>query len=185
MNSITERLTIYMIEKDLNANKVTVEAGLSIGLIGKSIKNKRGLNSDTIEKILYTYKDLNAEWFVIGQGDMLKTKITKKDTLIKGNKKGNENEKNQNNKKRYPLKEEPQEVNEADKLYYKSTLDGLDPSGVILYIVKNYKRYYEDPLFKLLQEDYDSEIKHQKKLLNRVIDKVDSLQKEVNNIKVK
>ena len=42
-------------------------------LIGRAIKNNSGLNSDTIEKILYTYTDLNPEWFISESGEMLKT----------------------------------------------------------------------------------------------------------------
>lgn len=71
--TITERLQTYMEHKGLNPNKITVEAGLSVGLIGRAIKTNSGLNSDTIEKILSTYTDLNPEWFVSEVGSMLKT----------------------------------------------------------------------------------------------------------------
>ncbi|MCC2590036.1 hypothetical protein [Chryseobacterium sp. MFBS3-17] len=71
--TITERLQMYMTHKGLNPNKVTVEAGLSVGLIGRALKNNSGLNSDTIEKILYAYADLNPEWFTTESGEMLKT----------------------------------------------------------------------------------------------------------------
>ena len=71
--TITERLQNYMTYKGLNPNKITVEAGLSVGLIGRAIKNNSGLNSDTIEKILYTYNDLSPEWFISESGEMLKT----------------------------------------------------------------------------------------------------------------
>ena len=37
--TITERLQDYMMYKGLNPNRVTVEAGLSVGLIGRAIKN--------------------------------------------------------------------------------------------------------------------------------------------------
>ena len=70
--TITERLQKYMLHKNLNANKVTVLAGLSVGLIGRAIKNDSGLNSDTVEKILIAFSDLNPEWFVSGIGEMLK-----------------------------------------------------------------------------------------------------------------
>jgi hypothetical protein len=50
---------------------MTLDAGLSTGLIGKSIKTNSGLNSETIEKILLTYQDLNAQWFVTGKGEIL------------------------------------------------------------------------------------------------------------------
>ncbi|MEE6129110.1 S24 family peptidase [Chryseobacterium arthrosphaerae] len=72
--TITERLQKYMEYKGLNANQVTVEANLSVGLIGKSIKNNRGLNSDTIEKILYAFQDLSPEWLIIETGEMIKSK---------------------------------------------------------------------------------------------------------------
>lgn len=70
--TITERLQKYMVHKNLNANKVTVDAGLSVGLIGRAIKNDSGLNSDTVEKILIAFNDLNPEWFISGAGEMLK-----------------------------------------------------------------------------------------------------------------
>lgn len=88
--TITERLSKYMQYKDLNANRVTVDAGLSVGLIGKSIKNNTGLNSDTIEKILHTYEDLNPEWFIVEIGEMIKTKSKENLTLIKGKETGKE-----------------------------------------------------------------------------------------------
>ena len=71
--TITERLQMNMTHKGLNPIKVTVEAGLSVGLIGRALKNNSGLNSDTIEKILYAYADLNPEWFTTESGEMLKT----------------------------------------------------------------------------------------------------------------
>jgi len=71
--TITERLQKYMVHRNLNANKMTVDAGLSVGLIGRAIKKGSGLNSETIEKILLTYTDLNPEWFVSGNGEMIRT----------------------------------------------------------------------------------------------------------------
>ena len=71
--SIIERLQKYMVHRNLNANKITVDAGLSVGLIGRAIKNDSGLNSETIEKILITYTDLNPEWFVSGNGEMIRS----------------------------------------------------------------------------------------------------------------
>ncbi|WP_395077753.1 hypothetical protein [Flavobacterium sp.] len=71
MENITERLVKYMEVKDLTAYRMTADANLSVGLIGKAIKGKSGLNIETIEKILLTYDDLNAQWFVTGKGEML------------------------------------------------------------------------------------------------------------------
>jgi len=58
-----------MSEKGLNDNRLTTEAGLSVGLIGKARKVRKGLHSDTIEKILHCYSDLNPAWFLLNSGD--------------------------------------------------------------------------------------------------------------------
>lgn len=66
-----DRLDNYMIYKGLNDNKMTIETGISNGLIGKA--RKRGsLSQDNISKILYTYRDLDANWLFTGSGDMIK-----------------------------------------------------------------------------------------------------------------
>lgn len=108
--TITERLQKYMDFKGLNPNKITVDANLSVGLIGKAIKSNRGLNSDTIEKILYTYKDLSPEWFVIGNGEMLKTKSEENFTKIIGEKKGEKKGEKPNVKKNSPNEPEEEKV---------------------------------------------------------------------------
>ena len=72
MENILDRLSSYMKNKGLNNNKVTVQAGLSNGLLGNAFKSGRGLNSDSIEKILNAYPDINSEWLLTGKGSMLK-----------------------------------------------------------------------------------------------------------------
>ena len=65
------RLDRYMAFKGLNDNKLTVETGISNGLIGKA--RKRGaLSQDNISKILHTYSDLDANWLFTGEGSMEK-----------------------------------------------------------------------------------------------------------------
>jgi phage repressor protein C with HTH and peptisase S24 domain len=72
MENIIDRLDKYMEIKGLNDNRVTVDLGLTIGLIGKSRNSvKKGLHSDTIEKILQGYPDLNPVWLLMGRGEML------------------------------------------------------------------------------------------------------------------
>jgi phage repressor protein C with HTH and peptisase S24 domain len=71
MENIIDRFDKFMEIKGLNDNQVTVEAKLSNGLLGKSRKTGKGFHSDTIEKILQTYDDLNPVWFLMGRGEML------------------------------------------------------------------------------------------------------------------
>ena len=55
----------------LNDNQVTVQCGLSTGIIGNARKKGKSLNGNNIVKILSTYKDLNARWLLTGEGEML------------------------------------------------------------------------------------------------------------------
>jgi len=67
-----DRLDKFMEYKGLNDNKLTVEVGISNGLIGKA--RKRGsLSPDNISKILYTYPELDANWLFLDEGEMLKS----------------------------------------------------------------------------------------------------------------
>lgn len=67
-----ERFDKYMEVKHLNDNKVTVQAGLSVGSLGKSRKPNRDLSISNIERILNFYTDLSREWLLTGKGEMLK-----------------------------------------------------------------------------------------------------------------
>lgn len=66
-----DRFDKYMKYKGLNDNKVTVQLSLSVGLIGKSRQKGRDLSDAAIEKILNFYADLNRNWLLIGDGEML------------------------------------------------------------------------------------------------------------------
>lgn len=72
MEDFFHRLDKYLKYKGLNDNQVTVTAGLSVGSLGKQRRGSRGLSSDSIAKLLYSYSDLNAEWLLTGNGSMLK-----------------------------------------------------------------------------------------------------------------
>ena len=56
--------------EDLNANKITIGARLSNGLIGKALKSRGAMNSDSIERILCAYPRLSADWLMTGKGTM-------------------------------------------------------------------------------------------------------------------
>ncbi|MCW5900469.1 MAG: hypothetical protein KIT10_14490 [Flavobacteriales bacterium] len=73
MSTIIDRLQELIQAYGLNNNSLTVKAGLSVGLIAQSIKNGKGLHSDTIQKILNAYPEVSAEWFVMGRGQMKRT----------------------------------------------------------------------------------------------------------------
>ena len=65
-----DRLEFFMKTEGLKSNSLTVAAGLSNGLIGKALKNRSSMNSDSIERILCAYTNLSAEWLMTGKGTM-------------------------------------------------------------------------------------------------------------------
>ena len=69
-----DRLDKYLQYKHLSDNKITVQLGLSIGTIGKSRKEGRDISDRVIEQILNYYTDLNKDWLLYGEGEMLNKK---------------------------------------------------------------------------------------------------------------
>lgn len=81
MENILDRLIKYMNVNNLNNNKITVKAELSNGLLGNAFKSGKGLNSDSIEKILLAYPNLNPNWFLTGHGEMYKEEKHNNDSI--------------------------------------------------------------------------------------------------------
>lgn len=72
--NFVERLLIFMDKEGINDNMMTVNAGLSVGAIGKMRKGvTKSVNSNNIEKILYAYPKLSPSWLLTGEGSMLKS----------------------------------------------------------------------------------------------------------------
>ena len=71
MERAIDRFDAYMRHVGLNDNKVTVQLGLAVGLIGKSRKEGRDLSRAVIEKIATYYTNLNSSWLLTGEGTML------------------------------------------------------------------------------------------------------------------
>jgi hypothetical protein len=68
---IIDRLDKYIEIKGINDNQITVNCGLSVGLLGKARLGKSDLGKKTIEKILNFYQDINKTWLLTGEGEML------------------------------------------------------------------------------------------------------------------
>ena len=71
MERIIDRFDKYMNHKGLNDNRVTNEVGFAIGTIGKSRKEGKDLTNKSVSKILNRYSDLNRNWLLRGEGEML------------------------------------------------------------------------------------------------------------------
>jgi hypothetical protein len=68
---IINRLDKYIEFKGINDNQVTMNSGLSVGLLGKARQGKSDIGKKSIDKILNFYQDLNKTWLLTGEGEML------------------------------------------------------------------------------------------------------------------
>lgn len=71
MSTFSERLKQFIEHEQLTIYKVNKVAGLSTGLLFKALQGDKGISSESIERILRAYPQLNADWLLTGRGEML------------------------------------------------------------------------------------------------------------------
>ncbi|MEN5434132.1 S24 family peptidase [Sphingobacterium faecium] len=73
MHSIVTRIKEYLKEKDIAPSIAEREIGTSNGSLSKPFNANTTIKTDTLEKFLKKYSDINPEWLLSGNGGMLKT----------------------------------------------------------------------------------------------------------------
>lgn len=68
-----DRLLYYVVSQGDNFNRLAQGIGVSNSYFSKMKRNKGSIGADIIEKILEYYDNLNAEWLLRGNGNMLKS----------------------------------------------------------------------------------------------------------------
>lgn len=71
MPPILARLQQFIEHEKLTAYQVNKDSGLCKGLLINAFTNQRGLTTSTLEAILNAYPQLNANWLIVGRGEML------------------------------------------------------------------------------------------------------------------
>lgn len=83
ISKLKSRILEYAEYRNFSKRKIYLDTGISNGVLDK----KTGLTEDNIEKFISTYKNVNPNWFLTGQGEMLvldekqKEKLGDKDAL--------------------------------------------------------------------------------------------------------
>jgi|WetSurMetagenome_2_1015567.scaffolds.fasta_scaffold18593_5 hypothetical protein len=67
------RLKEYIDSKGISISKFEKSIGMSNASFGKSLKSGGTIGADKLEIILNHYPDINLEWLVTGNGEMLKS----------------------------------------------------------------------------------------------------------------
>ncbi|MCH4828926.1 hypothetical protein [Flavobacterium columnare] len=70
--SVVKRIKEYIDFKGVTNQKLEMQIGYSNGAFGSQLKNNKTIGSDKLENILIIYSDLNPEWLLTGNGEMLK-----------------------------------------------------------------------------------------------------------------
>lgn len=74
LKMIAERISMYLKFKGISVYKFENTIACSRGLISKAIKDNKNIGSEILGNILKAYNDINAEWLITGNGEMLKQK---------------------------------------------------------------------------------------------------------------
>lgn len=81
MPAIMVRLQQFADKMSLSIYQLNKDAGLSKGLLTNAFSKKQGLTTSTLEAILNAYPKLNANWLIVGRGEMLLGQENEADTL--------------------------------------------------------------------------------------------------------
>lgn len=76
MERIIDRVNDYIQYKGMSIRAFENEAGINYSTISAAIKRGTELNTATLLKIIDTYDDIDTEWLMTGEGEMLKTKAS-------------------------------------------------------------------------------------------------------------
>jgi hypothetical protein len=61
----------YLDAKEISISRAEKEVGLSNASLSKPFNSNASIKTDTLEKFLKTYRDINNEWLLTGRGNML------------------------------------------------------------------------------------------------------------------
>ncbi len=70
--SFSKRIKQYIDHKNLGVRMFEKTCGINIGTLSRVIVKDSSIQSDNLEKITTTYRELNLEWLLTGRGEMLK-----------------------------------------------------------------------------------------------------------------
>lgn len=75
--SIKERIYTFIKYKDISVKKFEELCGLSNGYISSM---RKGFGTDKLNNVLRLFPELNREWLIYGEGEMLNTSISQTNT---------------------------------------------------------------------------------------------------------
>src|SRR5690554_1338451 len=77
--NLSKRIKQLIDYKGITLNKFSIQVGASNSYFNKVLKENSSIGSDRIERILRVFPEVNAEWLLTGQGEMLKNESEKQE----------------------------------------------------------------------------------------------------------
>ena len=102
MNTL-KRIKQYIDYKGITNQNFEKQIGFSNGAFASQLKNNRTIGVDKLENILIAFPELNPEWLLTGNGEMIKTKSKENVPINLGDKIGDKLGDKPNVKKRYAI----------------------------------------------------------------------------------
>lgn len=78
-----QRIKQYIDFKSIRVSAFEREIGMSNGSFASQLKNNKTIGVDKLENILKKYPDINVEWLLTGNGNMLKLEILNEEESVK------------------------------------------------------------------------------------------------------
>lgn len=76
MEGTLHRIKKYIDYKGISVRMLEMSVGMSNGSFASQLKNNKTIGVDKLENILRQYQDVNPEWLLTGEGEMLKSYTT-------------------------------------------------------------------------------------------------------------
>lgn len=79
---VTERLNKFIKAKRLTNRYIADKINMAEATLNNKLNGTRGLDLETLQKILAQFKDLSANWLLRGEGEMLRDNILEDSTNL-------------------------------------------------------------------------------------------------------
>ena len=119
MNTL-KRIKQYIDYKGITNQNFEKQIGFSNGAFASQLKNNRTIGVDKLENILIAFPELNPEWLLTGNGEMIKTKSKENVPINLGDKIGDKLGDKPNVKKRYAIESPEMPLVTEENAVYKS-----------------------------------------------------------------
>jgi len=130
-----ERIIKFLEKENISASVFADEIGVQRSSVSHILSGRNNPSFEFIQKILTRYKNLNAEWLILGTGNMYKSIVQK--SINFDNNQSNADGKNID----IPLQDEKKE-NDDNNLKVSSTFEEEIEQIILLYKDKTFKYYY-------------------------------------------